>query len=77
MTLEMTEAAQEMAARSQGMSWEQVAPAWQALSANWANQAVGEVQVFLGPVVSANSIFSTIEAPALVANPNVTGIVFH
>ena len=76
-TLEMTETGQQLSALTEGMEWEQAAPLWQSASSQFASEAVGDVHVFLGPTVSSSSIFNTIELPALLQNPAVTGILFH
>jgi len=69
----------EMAARSSGVSMPQwnasTAPIWRDASETFARQASGDVRVVLGPNVTPHSTWSTVELPALRANPNVTSVV--
>ena len=70
-TLGMTAAGQ---AAAQANTWE----AWTAASLQFAQQAAGMVQVFSNaPLTPFNSMWFTVELPALVNNPAVTNIVFN
>ena len=82
-TLEMTQVGQELASLGQGAHY----PTYtlvQSASARFAESAQGMVHVFQPYLQSGSygsigldSVWATIEYPALVANPNVTGFVYH
>jgi RHS repeat-associated protein len=77
-TLEMSAGGQATEAATQGADWlTEARPAWVNASSNFANSASGEVQVFQGPLISTQSVWATTEYPALMANPNVTGVIYH
>lgn len=51
---------------------------WARLSKRYAESAYGDVHVFLHRgAVDPRSIWHTIEYPALIRNPNVTGFYVH
>jgi len=52
-----------------------VKAAWQDASRQFAQGASGEVRVTLGGTPAADSTWTTVELPALKANPNVTKII--
>lgn len=77
-TLEMTVQGQATQAAMQGADWlTEARPAWVSASSNFANSAYGDVHVFQGGVISTQSVWATTEYPALMANPNVTRIIYH
>jgi hypothetical protein len=77
-TLGMTPEGQAVASVTADMPWQQARPLWANASSNLAANASGEVHVFqYGGGVFTNSIWVTDEYPALLNNPNVTGIVYH
>ena len=49
--------------------------AWRNASEAYAKQASGEVRAIISSNVRADSIWNTVELPALKANPNVTKII--
>lgn len=65
-----------MAAASEtpGLSWELAQPIWQAASEEFALDAAGNVQAFVGPAATPSSIFWTTEFPVLLQNSAVRGI---
>jgi hypothetical protein len=77
-TLEMTAVGRALEAATKGLDWvTQSRPMWVAASEDFAKAASGEVHVFHGPLVSTESVWGTVEYKSLMANPNVTSIVFH
>nr|WP_221262318.1 DUF6531 domain-containing protein [Rhodanobacter sp. ANJX3] len=77
-TLEMTAEGQATEAATTGLDWlTQARPMWVNASQNFAKSASGEINVFQGSYISTQSVWATTEYPALMANPNVTGIVYH
>ena len=77
MTLEMKGAGRQLENFAQAMDWAHAGPLWESASGKFATEASGEVHVFLGETVSPNSIWHTVELPALQQNPNVTNIIVH
>jgi hypothetical protein len=67
-------AAKEAAA---GLPWSQARPIWVAASTEYAEGASGIVVAFVSPDADPASIFYTVELPALMNNPNVTGILIY
>ena len=77
-TLEMTAQGQATEAATKGVDWLTVArPAWVNASRNFASMAAGEVHVFHGSQIAVQSVWATVEYPTLMANPSVTGLVYH
>jgi RHS repeat-associated protein len=77
-TLEMTQAGQAVEAATKGLDWASEARAlWATVSREFAAGAQGEVHVFQGPVVSIDSIWATVEYPALMQNGQVTNVIYH
>jgi RHS repeat-associated protein len=77
-TLETTPAGQAVESATQGMDYAQARPLWEAASQDFAGQAAGEVHVFQSAAgVSIRSVWATVEYPALMENPSVSGIVYH
>lgn len=74
-TLEMT--ASGRAIQAAQLPWSQAAPLWRSAAMEFASSARGTIDVFLGRAARADSIWTTVERPALVANPAVTGIRTH
>jgi hypothetical protein len=74
-TLEMTAAGQGLEAAS--LPWAEAKPLWQAASGDFAGGASGQVDVFMARAARPDSIWRTIEQPALQANPAVTGVRVH
>ena len=58
----------EFASLAESNTW------WAEQSQAFAERAIGDVTVYIGQNINANSFFNTIELPALMNNPNVTGI---
>ena len=50
---------------------------WVDASQGFAESASGEVNVSQGSYISTQSVWATTEYPALMANPNVTNIIYH
>ena len=74
-TLEMTASGKAMEQRIATVGWEAARTDAAAASRSWAQGAVGEVSVIQAARgVSMQSMWRTVEYPALVANPNVTAI---
>ena len=77
-TLAMTAEGQATSAATQGLDWlTQARPMWVEASQDYAESASGEVNVFQGSYISTQSVWATTEYPALMANPNVTNIIYH
>jgi RHS repeat-associated protein len=77
-TLEMTAEGQSTEAAAKGLDWlTQARPMWVDASQKFASSASGEINVFQGSYISTQSVWATTEYPALMANPNVTNIVYH
>jgi len=74
-TLEMTAVGRELEAAA--LPWSQAKPLWEAASRDLATSARGHVDVFMSRAARPDSIWRTIERPALQSNPNVTGIRIH
>ncbi len=76
-TLEMTKAGQNLIGKTKGMPWSQAGPLWQELSGEFAKGASGQVNVFQSAEgVSLNSIWRSVEYPALQVKENVE-IIYH
>jgi hypothetical protein len=74
----MTAEGQATSAATQGLDWlTQARPMWVDASQGFAESASGEVNVFQGSYISTQSVWATTEYPALMANPNVTNIIYH
>ncbi len=77
-TIGMTPAGRDAAAAAEGLPWEggqrQI---WEDASETFARGASGEVHVFISGQARAGSIWAEKELPALVANQDVTEIIFH
>ncbi len=54
--------------------YETMRPAWNFASRMFARGATGEVVTVQGPSVAIKSIWATIEYPAIMKNPAVTGL---
>ncbi len=77
-TLEMSRAGQNVEQLTQSMPWKQARPLWAQTSQSFSRAASGEVHVFHNAHgVAIDSVWATIEYPALMNNANVTGIVGH
>jgi len=78
-TLEMTEVGQRLQETTKGLDWlTQARPQWVTASQEFAAGAIGEVHVFQNAAgVSLQSIWATVEYPALMSNQNVTRIIYH
>ena len=74
-TLEMTAVGRELEAAA--LPWSQAKPLWEAASRDLATSARGHVDVLMSRAARPDSIWRTIERPALQSNPNVTGIRIH
>ncbi len=74
-TLEMTPRGRVL--ESAGLHWSEAKPLWQNASRSFAEGARGRVDVFIGRTPRPDSIWRTIEKPALLNNPAVTGIRVH
>ena len=61
------------------MPWEQAKPVWQDFSAQFCKQASGIVNAYIcnSAYQGVDSVFWSIEMPALLGNPRVTEIVIH
>ncbi|HUB77547.1 MAG TPA: RHS repeat-associated core domain-containing protein, partial [Bryobacteraceae bacterium] len=73
-TLGMTEAGQELEALTQGMDWADARPLWNALSADFAAAASGDVTAFISSSASLSSIFFETELGILLENEAVTSL---
>ncbi|HSZ01702.1 MAG TPA: RHS repeat-associated core domain-containing protein [Terriglobales bacterium] len=76
-TLDMTPGGQAAAEATQGLDWSAARPVWNAASQQFAANAVGDVQVFIGETYSTNSIFFQTELPTLLTNPNIGYIIIN
>jgi hypothetical protein len=74
-TLEMTSAGRAL--ESSSLPWAEAKPLWQSASGDFAKGAQGNVDVFFSRAARSDSIWTTIERPALQSNPGVTGITVH
>ena len=61
------------------MQWSQAKPVWENFSAQFCQQASGTVNAYVcnSAYQGVESIFWSIEMPALLNNPRVTDIVIH
>ena len=77
-TLGMSANGQALAEATQGLDyWTQARPLWEAASRDFVESASGDVHIFLTPNAPSSSIYFMTEWPALLQNPNVTGVIFH
>jgi hypothetical protein len=76
-TLSQTETGAELNQVFEASGYNVMRPLAEAASADWAAGASGEVDVFIKTPLLPNSIWATIEYPALLANPSVTTIRIH
>ena len=67
----------DIALQSDMMGWSRNINVWTSVSKEFANNAKGDVQVFLSEGVGAWSVFWNVELPALRQNPDVTGVYCH
>jgi RHS repeat-associated protein len=74
-TLEMT--TQGRALEAANLPWSSAKPLWENASRQFAETASGQINVFVGRVPRPDSIWRSIEKPALQRNPAVTGIRVH
>ncbi len=70
-TLEMTQAGQTLTNANASLSQ------WSAASSNFAQNAMGQVNVFQAEAVRLQSVWATVEYSILMNNPNVTNITYH
>jgi RHS repeat-associated protein len=73
-TIGMTEAGQELAALTEGMDWSAARPLWNALSAEFAGAAAGDITAFISSSASLSSIFFETELGILLENEAVTSL---
>lgn len=73
-TLESTMAQRGIQLPAWDASNPSVVSAWRQASADFASGASGNVRVLQGADVRIGSIWSDVEYPALISNPNVTSI---
>jgi hypothetical protein len=74
-TLEMTSAGRALEGAQ--LPWAEAKPLWQEASREFATGAQGQVDVFMSRAARPDSIWRTIERPALESNAAVNSIRFH
>lgn len=76
--LEMTDGAKKLMAEQKNMSRAESGKKWHEISKEWAEGAIGEVDVFIHqPKFSTGSVWAQTEKPSLMQNPAVTRINHH
>ena len=77
-TLEMTSSGQWAEGITQDMPWDQARSIWESVSRTYAQNAEGEVHVFLNSSgINPQSIWLQTELPTLGLNDAVTNIIYH